>query len=182
MILTAIVACEILFWVAIGSGLVARYLLRRPRLGGVLLILGPVIDAVLLGLVATDLLRGGVASWHHGLAALYIGISIAYGTRMVAWADARFAHRFAGGAAPERLSGRAYTVKCWGDVLRTTLAVVVAGALLGGLIVVVDDPVRTEALAGFFGVLVMIVAVDVVWAVSYTLWPKRPVVRTTGSA
>lgn len=181
MILIAIVACEIGFWVAILAGLVSRYLLRRPRLGAGLLMLAPVIDVVLLVLVAVDLLGGGTASWQHGLAALYIGISIAYGKRMVAWADTRFQYRFAGGPPPERLSGTRYTLKCWGDVLRTLLAVALAATLLGAMIFVVNDPSRTESLAGYFRILGIILAVDVVWAVSYTVWPRKPRGQSTDS-
>ncbi|MGR0160630.1 hypothetical protein [Paenarthrobacter nitroguajacolicus] len=174
MILLAIVVCEVAFWVAILAGLAARYLLRRPRLGGALLILAPVIDAVLLALVAVDLLGGGTASWQHGLAAIYIGVSIAYGKRMVAWADAHFQHRFAGGPAPERLTGTRYTIKCWRDVLLTALAVVIAAATLGAIILLVNDAERTSALSGFFRILGIIFGIDFLWAVSYTIWPKKP--------
>lgn len=174
MILAAIVVCEVAFWVAILGGLASRYLLRRPRLGAGLLILAPVIDVVLLALVAVDLLGGGTASWQHGLAAIYIGVSVAYGTRMVQWADVRFAHRFAGGPAPERLVGTRYTITCWRDVLRTGLAVVIAAAILGTIIALVDDGQRTSALSGCFGILGIIFAVDVLWALSYTIWPRRP--------
>ena len=173
MILVAIVVCEVAFWVAIIAGLAARYLLRRPRLGGALLILAPVIDAVLLALVAVDLLGGGTASWQHGLAAIYIGVSIAYGKRMVAWADGHFHHRFAGGPAPTRVTGSRYTVKCWRDVVLTALAVVIAGATLGAIILLVNDAERTAALAGFFRILGIIFAIDFLWAVSYTIWPKK---------
>lgn len=173
MILAAIVVCEVAFWVAILGGLAARYLLRRPRLGAGLLILAPVIDVVLLALVAVDLLGGGIASWQHGLAAIYIGISIAYGKRMIAWADVRFKHRFAGGPAPERLTGARYTIKCWRDVLLTGLAVVIAAAIIGAIILLVNDAERTSALSGYFGILAIIFAIDVVWALSYTIWPKR---------
>ncbi|MEJ6490384.1 hypothetical protein PQI23_11695 [Leucobacter sp. USCH14] len=172
MILTAIVICEVAFWVAILAGLSARYLLNRKRLGALLLILAPVIDALLLALVTIDLLGGGTASWQHGLAAIYIGISVAYGSRMVAWADARFAHRFAGGPAPVKMTGVRYTVKCWKDVLVTACAVAIAAAILGAIIALVDDPARTEALTGFFGILGVVLAIDVVWALSYTFWPK----------
>lgn len=175
MILAAIVVCELAFWVAILGGLVARYLLRRPRLGAGLLILAPVIDVVLLAFVALDLIGGGTASWQHGLAAIYIGISVAYGKRMVAWADVRFAHRFAGGPAPERLMGTRYTIKCWRDVLRTGLAVVIAAAILGAIILLVNDSERTWALSGYFRILGIIFAIDFIWALSYTIWPKRPI-------
>lgn len=173
MILMAIVVCEVAFWVAIIAGLAARYLLRRPRLGGALLVLAPVIDAVLLALVAVDLLGGGTASWQHGLAAIYIGVSIAYGKRMVAWADGHFHHRFAGGPAPERLTGARYTVKCWRDVLLTALAVAIAAGTLGAITFVVNDAERTSALSGFFRILGIIFAIDFLWAVSYTIWPKK---------
>lgn len=173
MILIAIVVCEVAFWVAIIAGLAARYLLRKPRLGGTLLILAPVIDAVLLALVAVDLLGGGTASWQHGLAAIYIGVSIAYGKRMVAWADAHFQLRFSGGPAPERLTGMRYTAKCWRDVILTALAVVVAAATLGAIILLVNDAERTSALLEFFRILGIIFAIDFLWAVSYTIWPKK---------
>ncbi|WP_053386213.1 hypothetical protein [Leucobacter japonicus] len=174
MILVAIVVCEVAFWVAILMGLAARYLLRRPRLGAALLMLAPVIDAVLLLLVVVDLLGGGTASWHHGLAAIYIGVSIAYGKRMVAWADIRFKQRFAGGPAPERLYGARYATKCWKDLGLTVIAVAIAAAILGAIIAVVDDAARTAALSGFFRILGIIVVIECIWAVSYTLWPKKP--------
>lgn len=174
MILAAIVICEVAFWVVILAGLAARYLLRRPRLGAALLVLAPVIDAVLLALVAIDLLGGGTASWQHGLAAIYIGVSIAYGKRMVAWADVRFEHRFADGPAPERLTGARYTARCWRDVLLTAIAVVIAAAILGSIILLVDDAERTAALSGYLGILGIVFSIDFIWALSYTIWPRKP--------
>lgn len=173
MILAAIIVCEVAFWVAIVAGLTARYPLRRPRLGAGLLIMAPVIDIVLLALVTVDLLSGATASWHHGLAALYIGVSIAYGHRMVAWLDAKFASRFRGAPPRPRLAGVAYTVACWKDVGRTLLAAAIAGAILGGLLVIVGAPERTGELRGFFPVLAVIIGIDLLWAVSYTIWPKK---------
>lgn len=173
MILIAIIACEVAFWVAILAGLSARYLLRRRRLGLVLLALAPVIDAVLLILVAVDLLGGGTASWHHGLAALYIGVSIAYGHRMIAWADSAFARRFDGAPPRPKLYGAAYTRACWRDVGLTLVAAAIAAGIIGALVLVVDAPERTAALEGYLRILGIILAVDVIWAVSYTVWPRR---------
>lgn len=173
MILVAILVCEVGFWVAILAGLSARYVLNRPKLGGLLLVVAPIIDAVLLVLVTVDLLRGGTASWHHGLAGLYIGISIVYGHRMIAWMDARFAARFRGAPRPTPLSGVAYAVACWKDVARTLLAAAITTAILGGLVLVVADPARTTALLGIFPVLGIVFVIDVLWAISYSLWPKR---------
>lgn len=78
-------------------GLIARYPLRRPRLGAALLIAVPVVDLVLLAATMIDLRRGATATFAHGLAAAYLGFSVAFGHSMVRWADQRFAHRFAGG-------------------------------------------------------------------------------------
>ncbi len=79
MILTFIVGCEIAFWVAIGIGLVARYPLRRPRLGLLILASVPFIDLALLVATAAHLGSGATAGVEHGLAAMYIGFSVAYG-------------------------------------------------------------------------------------------------------
>ena len=174
MILLAIVACEIGFWVAIVAGLIARYPAGKPRVGAALLIAAPLIDVVLLVLVAADLIGGATASWHHGLAALYIGISVAYGHRMISWADAKFAQRFRGAEPRPKPTGWAYTVVCWKDAARTLLACAVAAAILGALILVVGAPERTAELLGFFPLLGVILGIDVLWAVSYTIWPKKP--------
>ena len=173
MILIAIVACEIAFWIAILGGLSVRYLLRRPRLGAGLLILALLTDVVLLTLVTIDLLSGGTASWQHGLAAIYIGVSVAYGSRLIAWADTHFKHRFDGGPAPERLAGTRYTVRCWHDVLRTGSAVAIAAGILGIIILLVQDAERTSALSGIFGILGIVFVIEIVWAISYTIWPRR---------
>ncbi|MCI0158810.1 hypothetical protein KNO15_19085 [Leifsonia shinshuensis] len=174
MVLVAIVVCEVAFWVALLGGLAVRYLAGRPRLGMALVFLAPVIDLLLLGFVAIDLLGGGTASWHHGLAALYIGISVAYGHRMIAWADAKFATRFRGAQPRPKPVGAAYTIACWKDAARTLLAVAIAGAIVGGLVLIVGAPERTEELLGLFPLLGIVLGIDVLWAVSYTLWPKKP--------
>lgn len=178
MVLATVVACEIAFWVVLLLGLGARYLLRRPRLGAVLLICVPVIDLVLLAVVAVDLLGGGTASWQHGLAAIYLGVSVAYGRRMVAWADGHVAYRLAGGPRPERLDGTRYALKCWRDVLLSVFMAAISSAILGALILVAGDRGRTAELDGFFGIIGAIVAIDILWAVSYTIWPRKPATRS----
>ncbi|RQX50832.1 hypothetical protein DLJ57_10885, partial [Micromonospora chalcea] len=95
MLVAVIVGCEVAFWVVLLAGLIARYPLRRPRLGAALLIAVPVVDLVLLAATMIDLRRGATATFAHGLAAAYLGFSVAFGHRMVRWADERFAHRFA---------------------------------------------------------------------------------------
>jgi hypothetical protein len=173
LILAIILACEIGFWVLIVAGLLARYALRRPRTGVVLLALTPVVDLVLLTATVLDLRAGATAGVVHGLAALYLGFSVAYGHKMVRWADTRFAHRFAAGPAPTRSYGARHTKECWRDVGRTAVAVLIAAGLLHLLTVLVGDPGRTGAVTGLHPVLGIIFLLDLIWAVSYTLWPKK---------
>src|SRR5919107_2656788 len=128
MLIAIIVACEIGFWVVLGAGLVARYLLGRRRLGGVLLALVPFVDLILLVATVIDLSGGATAGFTHGLAAAYLGVSVAFGPSMVRWADERFAHRFAGGPPPWRppRGGRARTRYEWREWGLAVLAWAVA--------------------------------------------------------
>lgn len=181
MIIAVIVFCEIAFWVVILGGLVARYLLRRRRTGAILLALAPVVDLILLIATAVDLMRGASASLPHVLAALYIGFSIAYGHRMVAWADVRFAHRFAQGPAPVKLHGAAYTRACWHDVLRTGLAMGIAGGLLWLLTLIAADTADVTVLTDSYRILALILGIEVLWAISYTVWPRKAPAATAAS-
>lgn len=172
-ILSVIIACEIGFWVFVVLGLLARYVLKRRRTGVVLLAMTPVVDLVLLGAVVLNLQSGGTATFFHGLAALYLGVSVAYGHKMIAWADVRFAHLFARGAAPVKVFGGEYATECWKDVARTSLAVGIAGGILWLLIALVGAPGRTDALTGIHPLLGIWWVVDLLWALGYTLWPKK---------
>ena len=134
MVLAVVIACEIGFWVAVLGGLAARYLLGSRHVGTVLLVCAPLIDVVLLGAVTAHLATGATASWHHGLAALYIGFSVTYGHHMIAWADARFSHRFAGGALPVKPTGSQYTKQCWTDIIRTMAAAIIAAGIIAAII------------------------------------------------
>ncbi|MFI5930670.1 hypothetical protein [Actinoplanes sp. NPDC051494] len=90
----AIVACEIGFWVLLLAGLLTRYAWRRPRLGAALLLMVPLTDVALLALAVVDLRGGAPAGTAHGLAAVYLGVSVAFGHSMLRWADAQVARRF----------------------------------------------------------------------------------------
>lgn len=173
MILAIILACEIGFWVLLISGLIARYPLRRKRIGLVLIAAAPLVDVILLIAVGAHLRAGHTADWTHALAALYIGVSVGYGHRMIAWADERFAHRFDGGPAPRRLSGPAYTRHCWGDVRRSVVAFLVASAVGFGLTTYVGAPERTATVTQGANLLGFVLVLDVLWALSYTIWPRR---------
>lgn len=179
LILTVIIGCEIGFWVFVLLGLLARYVLRRPRTGIVLLAMAPVVDLVLLTAVIVHLRTGGAAGFFHGLAALYLGVSVAYGHKMVTWADERFAHRFAHGPAPVRRYGSDHAKEAWKDVARTGIAVGIAAGILWLLMHLVADLSRTQALQGIYPILGIWFVIDLIRAVSYTAWPRRAPVTTT---
>ena len=176
MLLALIITCEIGFWVALLAGLVARYPLRLPRLGAALLACVPLIDLVLLAATIGELRGGSVADFQHGLAAAYIGFSVAFGHGVIGWADARFAHRFAGGRPPARPPkyGHARARHEWREFGKALVAWAVSCALLLGGIALVDDASRTAALQGWIGRLTFVLAIWLLWPLSCTLWPAKP--------
>jgi hypothetical protein len=175
MLIALIVACEIGFWIVLGAGLAARYLLGRRRLGGVLLTLVPCIDLVLLAATVIDLSNGATAGFQHGLAAAYIGFSVAFGPSMIRWADQRFAHRFAGGPAPWRppRGGRARARYEWREFGKALVAWTVSCALLAAAIAIVGDAERTEELLGWIVRLTLILGIWSLWPITHTLWPSK---------
>lgn len=167
--LTVIAAGEVGFWLVLVTALAVRYLLRLKGLSTLLLFGLPVIDVVILVATVLDLRSGGVAGIGHGLAAAYLGITVAFGHSMVRWADQRFAHRFAGGPPPVKppRSGMArvrYEWREWGKfALAWTITVAVTLLLVG----VVDNPARTGALWHWTGRMGI---VGVIWLVGWPVW------------
>ena len=176
MPLALIIACEVGFWVVLTAGLAARYVFRRPDLGAALLACVPLVDLGLLIAATVDLTRGATAEWSHGLAAAYIGFSVAFGPAMVSWADERFAHSFAGAPLRPRppRRGRERARREWGEFAEASLAWAIACGLLCGAIVIVGDPSRTRSLEEWIARLTMVLGIWGIWALSYTLWPVRP--------
>lgn len=175
MIGVFIVGCEILFWIFVLGGLSARYLLGWRTAGGILLLCTPIIDLFLITVTIIDLRGGAEAGFMHGLAAVYIGVTIAFGHRIIQWADVRFAHRFAGGekpvSAPKYGADRAKRERQgW---YRHGLAWVIGAMLLGIMILVVGEPDRTEQLKAMALQWAAILGIDFVYSFSYTLWPKK---------
>lgn len=174
-----IVAAEIGFWVMLASGLVARYPLQRPRLGAALLVATPLVDVFLLTVTVIDLSRGATATVFHSLAAIYIGVSLAFGHSMIRWADVRFAHRFAGGPVPQPAprNGHAHAAHERRGWLRHLLAWSIGSSLMLVGVAVVGDAERTAALLQTAGVWLLILTIDFLISFSYTLFPRRPVIR-----
>jgi hypothetical protein len=184
MLIALIVVAEIAFWLILLAGLFTRYGLRRPRLGLALLVATPFVDLVLLAATTIDLRRGGEAALPHALAAVYIGVSVAWGHRMVAWADSRFAHRFAGGPPPERppRTGRQHAARERREWLRHLAAWTTGTALLGLGVLLVGDLDRTRALVNVAALWTLVLAIDFLISFSYTLWPRQPSAARGGSS
>ncbi|PZM95073.1 MAG: hypothetical protein DIU79_08270 [Actinobacteria bacterium] len=176
MLVAFIVACEVAFWLLLGAGLAVRYLLRRKRLSTVLLVAVPLVDVVLLVASAINLRSGGTATFAHGLAAAYLGYSVAFGRSIMRWADQRFAHRFAGGPPPWRPPryGAARTRYEWREWGKGMLAWAIACTLLLAGIAYIDDASRTHELLVWIGRLSLVMVIWLVfWPLAYTLFPKR---------
>jgi len=167
----AIVCCEILFWVFIVAGLIVRYGFRRERLGFRLMAMSPVIDIVLLLLTVFDLSRGSTATLAHGLAAIYIGVSLAFGKQMIAWADERY-RRFIlrEQVSRERISKAR---KERNGFYRHVLAFLIGGALLGAMILRLGDAEQTESLLRTLQLWGLVLVIDGVISMSYTVFPAR---------
>lgn len=175
-----IAACEVGFWVVLGAGLLARYALRMRKLGAVLLVCTPLVDVVLLVATVVDLRSGGEAKAAHGLAAIYLGVSVAFGHSMLRWADQRMAHRFAGGPPPSRPPryGAARVRHEWREWGKFALAWAVACSVMLLLMYVVGTPERTQALWGQVRGMTVVGLIWLVgWPVSMTFSPPREKTR-----
>jgi hypothetical protein len=181
VLLAVIAACEIGFWVILGAGLVARYLLRWRTVGAVLLVCVPLVDLVLFVATVIDLRRGTTANFTHGLAAAYIGFSVAFGHSMVRWADQRFAHRFAGGPPPWKppKGGWPRARYEWREWFKGLLGWALACALLGGGVLMVDDWDRTRERVAW---VVRLSIALVVWLVFWPVWQTVSAVQGSEQA
>ncbi|MFE6305652.1 hypothetical protein [Nocardiopsis sp. NPDC057823] len=168
-IAAVIVMCEFGLWVLLGAGLALRYLLRWRALSTLVLWSIPLLDVVLVVATALDLRGGAEAGMIHGLAAVYLGFSVAFGPAIVRWADVRFAHRFAGGPAPVRSpkrgpGRRAHLMREW---YRVVNAAVITSVTLLVLVVLFAAPEGREALLWWIGRVWVVVGL---WFVFGPLW------------
>ena len=162
----AIIACEIGFWVLIALGLLARYPLGRPRLGLVLLALTPVVDVALLVFTVIDLRSGGQPGLAHGLAALYLGFSVVFGKRAIAWADRAYRLKVRGEDVAEPDAG-SKARKEWVDFGRAIVAAGIAAAVLELCVVIAGGGPEAQALREWYPRLGLVLTI---WFVTGPLW------------
>ncbi|EDY44929.1 hypothetical protein [Streptomyces sp. SPB074] len=176
MIVTLIVICEVSFWVLLAAGLAARYLLKLRRTSVVMLLCEPLLEVVLLVATAVDLRNGAKPSWEHGLAAIYIGFTVAYGHYTISRLDGWAAYRFGGAPRPAKppkygMPRARHEGKLW---LRTLLAGAVASGLLQlATWYVGNGTSAADALRLWQLVALRAVGIHGVIAVTYLLWPKK---------
>lgn len=172
-----IVACEVGFWVVLMLALAARYLLRKALLSRALLWTLPLIDLLLVTFAAIDLRSGAPATFAHGLAAAYVGFTVAFGGMAVRWADAHFAYRFAAGPAPGKAPSRGwaavrYDFSLWG---RCILACVITVVLVEALVLVAANGESTPHLLAWhkhaFGCVVLWFVFGPAWSLA-TAWRR----------
>jgi hypothetical protein len=169
-----IVACEIAFWVVIILGLTIRYVFKKNKLSIFFFALTPLIDLLLLALTSYDLYSGASATIAHGIAAIYIGVSVAYGKSMIDWADSRFRYYILRkGEKPQRLKGVEFSRNERKNLIRHYAAFLIGGGMLGLIIFLIKDPARTESLFAVLKTWGFILAIDTAITASYFIWPKK---------
>lgn len=169
-----IVACEIAFWVVIILGLILRYVLKKNKIGLFFLALTPVIDLLLLVITGLDLYRGATATIAHAIAAVYIGVSIGFGKSMIKWADERFRYYVTkDGSIPIKLYGFEYSKSHLKGWVKHVLSYLIGASFLIGLIFLINDISRTEALFNLLKVWTFAIGLDFIITISYFIWPRK---------
>lgn len=168
-ILAVIIGCEIGFWVLVIGGLSLRYLLHLRTMSTVVLAAVPILDMLLLVAVALDIHRGSTVEMVHRLAGVYLGVTVAFGHSVIAWADVRFSHWFADGPPPPRRPSKGpeafrREVAAFG---RWLCAAAISGIAVVGLAHAVADPEQASALYGVFPTLGVI---TVIWFLTGPMW------------
>lgn len=162
----AIVACEIGFWVLIALGLLARYPLGMPRLGLVLLALTPAVDVALLVFTVVDLRSGGQPGLAHGLAALYLGFSVMFGKRAIAWADRAYRRRVRGESVAGPTAAPPLRKEA-ADFGRAVVAAAIAAAVLELCVLIAGGGAEAQVLREWHPRLGLVLAI---WFVTVPLW------------
>jgi hypothetical protein len=168
VLLAVIAGCEIAFWVLLVAGMVTHYLLKLPKAGLILLTGVPLVDVVMLIAGVIDLRRGAEPSFAHSLAAIFIGISVAFGHQTIKWADKWAAHWLAGASRPPKppKGGTARARRERQGWFRHLLAYAIGCGLMLALGVLSGD--GYDALLGPAWTWTIVLVVDAVVSFSYS--------------
>lgn len=165
---------EIYFWVFILLGLVTRYFLKKEKLSILLFGATPFIDLILLIFTVFDLKNGEKATFGHALAAIYIGVSIAYGKQMIKWADIHFQYYFFKiDNRPAKLFGIERGKKEMHGFFKHVIAYITGGTFLVGMNFFLKHSTNTENLMTVFRIWSIILGIDFLISFSYILFPTR---------
>ncbi|WP_454191008.1 hypothetical protein [Paenibacillus sp. Marseille-Q7038] len=172
MIISFIIACEIGFWIFVMGGLYSRYVLHKKRLGNILLLCTPFIDLALLVATVISLQNGAPATVAHALAAVYIGVSIGLGHRMIRWMDQRFAYWFANGPKPQKRYGKEHAREEIRGFAGHLVSWMIGCSLLYGMTIWINNEVNSEPFRETIRIWSIILVIDLFISASYTLWPR----------
>ena len=167
--IAAIITAEVAFWVLLLVGLALRYLVRARRLSAVALAAVPLVDLALLVLVAVDVGSGAPPTRPHAFAALYLGVTVAFGHHIIARTDAWFHYRFAGGPEPHKPpKGSTAEVRAiWREWFRVVVAAAIGAACLLVMIALegwhVPASVDDAADHPYWATLLLLPTITVVW-------------------
>ena len=169
----SIIAAEIGFWIVIILGLTFRYVFNYRKIGTFFLFLTPVIDLFLLIVTAMDLLKGGNATYAHAIAAIYLGVSVAFGKSMIRWADERFLYYIIKeGTKPEKKTGFAFARNSLKGSFQHLFAYIIGAGFLSVLIYLVNDPDRSFIFFETLKVWALVLGIDFIISISYFIWPR----------
>ncbi len=169
-----IITAEIAFWIVILLGLISRYHFKKQKLSIIFFALTPIIDLLLVWLTVMDLRAGTPASISHGIAAVYIGVSIAYGKTMITWADEKFQQWFLKlPIEKKRLTGLAkgiHEIKMLG---LHVIAYIISASLLYAMIIFIGQLTDTSSLFQVMKIWGIVLLVDAVISLSYIIFPSK---------
>ncbi|MBK3493897.1 hypothetical protein JFL43_03295 [Viridibacillus sp. YIM B01967] len=169
-----IITAEIAFWIAIMAALFSRYILKKLKLSTFLFILVPLIDLALIVFTIMDLRNGAIASSAHGISAIYIGVSIAYGKTMITWADEKFQVWFLKiNLNKKPLTGVAKGMKELKLFGQHIIAYLLGSSMLWLMITIVGHQEDTTALEQVWKIWSLVLLIDGVISLSYILFPTK---------
>ncbi|WP_414051448.1 hypothetical protein [Macrococcus animalis] len=174
LILLLIIAAEIMFWVFIILGLIARYTFKKEKLSLILLSSTISVDLFLVICTTIDLRSGNEASVFHGIAAVYIGVSLMFGKQMIQYADNKYQVLILKRNIDEnKLSGMDYARNYLLSYIKHIGAFIIAYLLIMIMKWLINDSNQTKQLTGIINIWQVVLIIDLIITISWFIWPKK---------